>query len=623
MIHILSLGIPSIQLQIEIINYVPKGEPVEIIQFSGRGTTAEIAQDFKEQAQADFTIVCNAAVFKAITRLSKAEPYLGTPVPSPYSTTQVVYCPNPKTIFTNPQAVRAKIQLAIQAIAGALQGTSALGTDIIHSGYYPDTFEDIQQALEDLLQKNVPLTVDIETFSLKHYNAGIGSIAFAWNKHEGISFLVDYYGYNAPVRALLKDFFLRCNQKKIFHNAGFDVTVLVYQLFMEELVDTEGLLQGLEVLTTNLFDTKLIAYLATNTCAGNALDLKSLSQEFTGNYAEDVKNIRKIPTEKLLKYNLVDCLATWHVYDKYYPRMLEDQQAEVYSEIFAPALIDVIQMQLTGLPIDLKRVAEVKQELQQISNTAFQQMSTNPLVASLVQSLNDEWVITRNAKLKKKRVTLADANVVFNPNSPNQLVRLLYSEAGLPILETTDAGNPSADADTLEALLVYAKHPDAQAFLESLLEYKKVDKILTTFIPAFEQAVCAEDGQAYLYGSFNLGATKSGRLSSSVPNLQQLPSKGKMGKLIKSCFVSTSQWLFCGLDYDALEDKISALTTKDPAKLQIYLNNYDGHSLRALAYSEPDEMLDIKEALSECGEGVKYFRRTNPDGSVDYFTEPA
>lgn len=96
-----------------------------------------------------------------------------------------------------------------------------------------------------------------------------------------------------------------------------------------------------------------------------------------------------------------------------------------------------------------------------------------------------------------------------------------------------------------------------------------------------------------------------------------------MGKLIKSCFVSTSQWLFCGLDFDSLEDKISALTTKDPAKLQIYLNNYDGHSLRALAYSEPDEMLDIKEALSKCGEGVKYFKRTNPDGSVDYFTEPA
>lgn len=92
-------------------------------------------------------------------------------------------------------------------------------------------------------------------------------------------------------------------------------------------------------------------------------------------------------------------------------------------------------------------------------------------------------------------------------------------------------------------------------------------------------------GWWYLLGNFNIGGTLSGRLSSSDPNLQNLPATGtKYAKLIKDCFEAPPGWLFIGLDFDSLEDKISALTTKDPNKLAVYTDGFDGHALRAAYY---------------------------------------
>jgi DNA polymerase-1 len=128
--------------------------------------------------------------------------------------------------------------------------------------------------------------------------------------------------------------------------------------------------------------------------------------------------------------------------------------------------------------------------------------------------------------------------------------------------------------------------------LTALIELNNVSKILDTFIPAFENSVPRE-GHHYLHGNFNLGGTKSGRMSSSNINLQNLPSTGsKYAKTIKKCFAAPEGWLFVGSDFSSLEDRISALVTKDPNKLKVYLDGYDGHSLRAYSYFG-SEMPDI------------------------------
>lgn len=624
MITILDLGINPKLLKHEIIGLLPSGS-CSISRFSCYKDTKaqEILERFADISDHDYYIICNAKVFKTLAKVPNAEKYIGYVLPNQYGKGKLVYVPNPTTIFANPTIIREKISTSIDALLADMNGTySPPGQGIIKSSHYPTTTAAIALALDKLLEMDRPLTIDIEAFSLKHYSCGIATISFAWDKHNGIAFPVDYYGYNPVVRKLLANFFLKFKQTAIYHNASFDVYALVYQLFMDELVDTAGLLHGLDIMLSNFEDTKIISYLATNSCAGNSLSLKDQAQEFAGNYAVDeIKDVRKIPLSTLLEYNLVDSLATWYVYEKHWNTLVQDDQLEIYVNLFKPAIKDIIQMQLTGMPINLRRVREVKLELFDIENAALTAMQNNPLVIELVNLLNLEWVIFKNNTLKKKRVTITDAKEVFNPNSHPQLQKLLYDICDLPVLAYTDSKLPSTDGDTLEKLLNHTKDPHILDFLTNLIKYKDVNKILSTFIPAFMNAVCAEDGQAYLFGSFNLGGTVSGRLSSSKINLQQLPSNSVYGKLIKSCFISTDQWLFVGLDFNALEARIGALLPKDSVKLSVYLQGYDSHSLATFHYF-PDKLLEVHEQYNSILDSEKeYYQIIHDSGIIEYLTE--
>jgi DNA polymerase-1 len=582
-----------------------------------------------------FILVADGDYFKALTKSTKIEAHLGYVMDCAFGPWKVVYAPNYRQIFYDPDKVKAKIAQATKALVNAMAGCyQAPGIDIIKFADYPQTDAEIAQWLGRLLELNVPLAIDIETFSLKHHTAGIGTITLCWSQHEGIAFAVDYepiegateapFGRqvrNERRREMLRHFFRSLSAKALYHSISFDAYVLIYQLFMDDILDTEGLLEGLEVMLRNWDCTKLITYLATNSCAGNRLGLKDQAQEFSGNYAmTDIEDITRIPLPQLLQYNLVDGLSTWFVYNKHWETVIADQQLEIYETLFKPATLDIIQMQLTGLPLNMKRVLEVKEILGAIEQSALQTIDTLPLVQRFTHHLREKHVRTRNAELKKKRITMADAEValvVFNPNSGPQLQELLYEMCALPVIAHTDSKEPSTNGKTLESLKNHTTDKDVLAFLYALIDYKAVNKILTSFIPAFENAAQGPDGWHYLFGNFNLGGTLSGRLSSSDPNLQNLPAnasmklsdellarfgeelkpytkKGKLslGKFIKSCFEAPPGWIFAGLDFSSLEDRISALTTKDPNKLKVYTDGYDGHCLRAQAYFG-DQMQDI------------------------------
>lgn len=130
--------------------------------------------------------------------------------------------------------------------------------------------------------------------------------------------------------------------------------------------------------------------------------------------------------------------------------------------------------------------------------------------------------------------------------------------------------------------------------LKALISINEVSKLSNTFITAFEtKSISKADNKNYLHGNFNLGGTVSGRLSSNRPNLQNLPSTGtSYAKLFKSCFKAPKGWIIVGADFSSLEDRIAALTTKDPNKLKVYEDGYDGHCLRAYAYFK-DQMEGI------------------------------
>lgn len=546
----------------------------------------------------DYIIVSDAVVFKILTKAKRVDNAYGYALPMTlpdYEHISVMYVPSAMQVKFAPE-LQERVNFVLDALVSHVKGTyREPGTEVIGFEEYPDTVEDIQMWLDRI--KDMELTADIEAFGLKHYNAGIGTIAFAWSESEGIAFTVDKDRSPeeaAIVRAMLKEFFLNYQHKIKWHMINYDVYVLIYQLFMTELLDTPGLLYGLDIMLRNWDCTKLITYLATNSCSGNALSLKEQAQEFLGNYAmEDIKDINAIPKADLLRYNLKDALGTWYVYNKHWDTLVADQQLELYETMFKPCMVDIIQMQLTGLPVIMDKVIEGKNFMQAEYDKALLHMVGSPLVTQLITLLNLNWVEYKNLKLKKKRVTIDDANEQFNPNSGPQIQKLLYQIMGLPVINYTDSKQPSVDKDTLKALTHHTQDPVYLDLLNALIAFRDVDKILTSFIPAFEQAPLASDGHHYLFGVYNLGGTLSGRLSSSAPNMQNLPATGsKYAKLVKKMFGAPKGWIFVGLDFASLEDRISALTTKDPNKLKVYSDGYDGHSLRAYYYFQ-EHMPDI------------------------------
>lgn len=582
-------------------------------------------QQVLDDAETQYIICTDSDYFKILTKEAKAEANLGYVCDSVWGKQKVIYTPNYRQVFYDPPVVKSKIAQGMDALLNHVRGQYAEpGQGIIEFEAYPDTPEKIKAWLDRLLEMNKPLAIDIEAFGLKHYNAGIGTITFCWSKTQGIAFNVDYepipgateapYGRinrNDIVRNLLREFFIKYTQRQMYHNISYDVYVLIYQLFMDNLIDTEGLLHGMDIMLRNWDCTKLITYLATNSCAGNHLSLKDQAQEYAGNYAQDdIKDIRLIPNEQLLRYNLIDGLCTWYTYEKHWDTLVADDQLDVYNNIFKPACEDIIQMQLTGMPMNMDTVNQVAKEMETDRNQALKTIRGSKLMKNFTLMLRQEWVDDKNAKLKKKQVTLADCDIEFNPNSGPQLQKLLFDYIGLPVLGLTKSKQPATDGDTIKALRTHTQSEDVKELLNALIDYKLVDKIITSFIPAFRNAQPGPDGWHYLFGNLNLGGTVSGRLSASEPNLQTIPSGSKYAKKIKKCFEAPPGWIFCGLDFASLEDRISALTTKDPQKLKVYTDGYDGHSLRAYAYfgEQMPDIVDTVESINSIQHKYKSLR---------------
>nr|DAH87430.1 MAG TPA: DNA POLYMERASE [Caudoviricetes sp.] len=590
-------------------------------------------QQVLDDAETQYIICTDSDYFKILTKEAKAEANLGYVCDSVWGKQKVIYTPSYRQVFYDPPVVKSKIAQGMDALINHIRGQYAEpGQGIIEFEAYPDTPEKIKAWLDQLLEMNKPLAIDIESFGLKHYNAGIGTITFCWSKTQGIAFNVDYepipgateapYGRinrNDIVRNLLREFFIKYTQRQMYHNISYDVYVLIYQLFMDNLIDTEGLLHGMEIMLRNWDCTKLITYLATNSCAGNHLSLKDQAQEYAGNYAQDdIKDIRLIPNEQLLRYNLIDGLCTWYTYEKHWDTLIADDQLDVYNNIFKPACEDIIQMQLTGMPMNMDTVNQVAEEMETDRNQALKTIRESKLMKNFTLMLRQEWVDDKNAKLKKKQVTLADCDIEFNPNSGPQLQKLLFDYIGLPVLGLTKSKQPATDGDTIKALRTHTQSEDVKELLNALIDYKLVDKIITSFIPAFRNAQPGPDGWHYLFGNLNLGGTVSGRLSASEPNLQTIPSGSKYAKKIKKCFEAPPGWAFCGLDFASLEDRISALTTKDPQKLKVYTDGYDGHSLRAYAYFG-EQMPDIEDTVESINSIQHKYKSLRSDSKAPTF----
>jgi DNA polymerase-1 len=266
----------------------------------------------------------------------------------------------------------------------------------------------------------------------------------------------------------------------------------------------------------------------------------------------------------------MDAAGTWYVYHLY-RKIVQESQKEIYQQLFLPALKAITQMELCGVPINLGKVLVTERELSDIASQHMAVIMQDPIVEAATVKLREQEAIKANAKLKKLKKTGEDfGNFTFNPNSNPQLAFLFHVFLDLPVLTKTDTGAPSTSSKTLTALLERiqnSKKWQGKGYVEliqHIIELHDVNKILNTFIPAFKENNIAKESWNYLHGGFNLGGTKSGRLSSSDPNLQNIPSTGtQYAKAIKQCFQAPPYtnkhnpkgWLLVGADFFSLEDK--------------------------------------------------------------------
>lgn len=488
----------------------------------------EWIQDNKHLLDTADVILCSdPEYFKTLTNQTKCETLVGQVLESPYVKPKVMCIPSPENLLFNGDSIRSTIRFVLNQCKNYFEGNYLeIGQDIIHKAYYPNNVLDIAAFLDDLHQHS-QLFVDIETFNLKVTQAGLGSICFTWDEHNGGAFLIDLNQEDKKlIRQILKDFFKKYDGSLVFHKANYDVCVLIYELFMgSDITNLKGLHEGLDTLCKKLEDTLVITYLATNNCGGNVLGLKQLAAPFAGNWAIDVKDITQIDTDQLLKYNLIDGLCTAYVYKTYYPQMVRDEQEELYKGLFSETLKTNIFMQLVGMPINLEEVHKLAAELRAEESALLAYLQSTKEIELAELKLSKQQMDKRNVVLKTKKVIIDECSVFFNFNSDNHLRVLFYDIFNLPVVDTTDSGLPAVNKHTIDKLKNHTQSEHQKTILAKISELSDVTKMLTSFIPAFETAHIDKYGHAHLMGNFNLCGTVSGRLSSNNPVIKQDVSK--------------------------------------------------------------------------------------------------
>jgi len=210
----------------------------------------------------------------------------------------------------------------------------------------------------------------------------------------------------------------------------------------------------------------------------------------------------------------------------------------LFHEIELPLLRVLADMEWTGVSIDLAWFASLKERFRRERERVEQEIYT-------------------------------EAGEVFNINSNNQLRTILFEKLQLPIRKRTSTG-PSTDASVLQELA------DAGHTLpELLMEYRELSKLESTYLDTLPSLIHPDDGR--LHTSFNQTVASTGRLSSSDPNLQNIPIRRELGRDIRRGFIPRKGWLFLAADYSQIELRLLAHLSSDPAFVHAFKSGGDIH----------------------------------------------
>jgi DNA polymerase-1 len=305
---------------------------------------------------------------------------------------------------------------------------------------------------------------------------------------------------------------------------------------------------GLE-LRGPMFDTMLAAYALDSTRASYRLDV--LGAEFLNHRSIPIVDLigrgsrqitmNLVPVELVTKYASEDADLSLRLADVLEKKLRDEGLTELFRRLEMPLMPVLADMEREGVRVD----------------------------AAVLKQMNVEF--SRQADVLRDRI-LAAAGVAFNPDSPKQLAQVLHEKLNLPVVKRTKTG-PSTDSSVLEELAVLHELPAL------VLDYRRCTKLLSTYLVALGECIHPRTGRVHT--SFHQAATATGRLSSSDPNLQNIPIRTEEGRQIRRAFVADEGCVLLSADYSQVELRVLAHLCRDETLLRAFQQDRDIHRIVA------------------------------------------
>ena len=297
------------------------------------------------------------------------------------------------------------------------------------------------------------------------------------------------------------------------------------------------------------FDTMLESYLLNSTASRHDIDSLALNYlgyktiSFTDVAGVGKKQLRfdQIPASAAAPYAAENADITLKLHHVLYPR-LDEPLRQVLHDIEIPLLTVLADIERHGVLIDEVLLAKHGVRLK-----------------------------TRIVELEEQAYTMAGKS--FNLNSPKQLQEILFVEQNLPVRSKTPKGQPSTAESVLQELALEFPLPAV------ILEYRGLTKLVSTYIDALPKRI--NQNTLRVHTSYNQAIAATGRLSSSEPNLQNIPIRSDEGRLIRRAFVAPANHILLTADYSQIELRIMAHLSQDPNLLTAFANGWDIHTATA------------------------------------------
>ncbi len=399
----------------------------------------------------------------------------------------------------------------------------------------PEKFTKLLKELANVQE----LSIDTETTSIDPMSAELVGISLAWTENDAVYIPVGHGGDvtqldKEVVLAGLRPWLCDVKIKKWGQNIKYDAIVL-----QRAGLELEGV----------AFDSMVASYLVNPTRHRHGLD--ALALEYLGHTPISFKEVvgtgrnqvtmDKIVPEKVSDYACEDAQLAFLLTKILAPKLKDDDLGELFTEIELPLIEVLMRVEMNGVYLDIELLKKTAGEYQQ--------------------------------RLQVKAAEIfALAGDEFNINSPKQLAEILFDRLQLPVLKKTKTG-PSTAVEVLHQLA--EKHP----LPAKILEYRSLSKLISTYLVALPRLVNKETGRVHT--SYNQAVTATGRLSSSDPNLQNIPIRGVDGAVIREAFIGVGDNLILAADYSQIELRVLAHFSGDPALVDAFKKGDDIHTRTA------------------------------------------